>query len=304
MQLSFANRTTDPITWQQYVRAKLFELTQSDHIPQAYWRVLEVTESEVRGVLRRRHLIQYGSWPPQPIYELLPAGGELNGRTLIAFHGHGHEPFGGIYVYLDELPQRGYRCVMPILFGTMERQTLGLGRKPPTELCREWLIEADRFGVSLLGLRLFEGWLAYQFALSLPGVDPRRIGSVGLSMGGQLALYLAAIEPAMRNCVCAGFLCTFDGLLIRKRNCHCYSIRDWPSWFDMPDIAGCVAPRPLLTLKGEDDACFFADDVQEAADRVAEVYRAFGPVQNFCYATYPGKHCMNVDMADQWLQQL
>jgi hypothetical protein len=86
--------------------------------------------------------------------------------------------------------------------------------------------------------------------------------------------------------------------------CHCYNISDWPNWFDMPDIAGCIAPRPLLVLKGENDGCFEADDVEFAAGKVGEIYEAARSPELFEYATYPGGHCLDLDRADAWLSKL
>ncbi|MDP6125803.1 MAG: acetylxylan esterase [Candidatus Latescibacteria bacterium] len=207
MQLGFANNKIALTEWQQSVRDKLLELTRFANISDADWRLLETSETVVDGVRRRRHLVAFGDWTPQPIYEMLPADAPLNGKTLIALHGHGLSPFGGIYDYLDELPRRGYRCVLPILYGTMERNTK-IDSDGLVEICRAWLTDADMLGASLLGLRLFDCCLAHRFALSFDGVDSERVGVVGLSMGGELALYLAAVEPSIARCVSAGFLST------------------------------------------------------------------------------------------------
>jgi len=307
LKLSFANCQMDLEKWQTQVRSKLLELTYFDDIPKESWELTETTEKEVNGVLRRRHLVRYGDWEPQPIYESLPVSGKLNGITMVAFHGHGDETFCEFYNYLTELPRRGYRFITPILFGHMERQTLPLGKCFPTEYCREWMLDADKLGVSLLAMRLLDSRLAYEFALSLSEVNPEKIGCIGLSMGGELAMYLAAIEPGIKFSISAGFLSTFEGFLMGKyggkRGCHCYSIRSWPKWFEMPDIVGCIAPRPLLALKGRTDPCFSTEDVEEAVRQVGKIYEACDASENFQYQTYPGEHCLNEDIADEWLRR-
>jgi hypothetical protein len=313
LSLSFADRCSSLEQWQQQVRSKFLELINYDNIPRRTWKRLELTETTIEGVLCRRHLVRYGDWDPQPIYEFLPAAGKVNGFTLLSFYGHWNEMYSDPYDYIRnmtqfydyalELPKRGYRCVTPILYGCMERQTAPVRNKTATEYCREWLLESDRLGVSLLGLRLFDAKLAYEFAKSLPEVEPRRIGCIGLSMGGQISLYLAATEPAIKCCVSAGFLDTFESLLIKSRNCHCYSIRDWAQWFDMPDIVGCIAPRPLLVQKGQNDGCFITEDVEKAVEQVTRIYHAFGSSKNFKYQTCPGGHLLNTDLADKWLKQ-
>jgi len=208
-----------------------------------------------------------------------------------------------IYDYLHELPHRGYRCVTPILFGTMERQTHSPGNSGATDHCRDWLIKADKLGATLLALRLLDARLALGVARQTEGFDPERVASLGLSMGGELSLYLAAVEPEIRCCVCAGFFSTFEGLLMEKRNCHCYSIRDWPRWFDMPDLAGRIAPRPVLIQNGRDDPWIGSKDAAKAVRRLREIYKAFDAEEKVDYQTYPGEHCLHTELADAWLQQ-
>lgn len=287
--------------WQGKVRSRLLELIDYHRTPHdAEPEIVDATSSEIEGTHQVRYLVKPGSWEPQPIYALTPASGMLNGVTLITFHGHGDDPFSGIYTYVRELARRGYRVVMPILYGKMERETRGL-RYDPRAVCASWSVDADALGTSLLGARLFDGVLAYQLAMQLPGVDRGRVACVGLSMGGELSLYLAAIQPDIKVCVSAGFLSTFRSLLLERGNCQCYSIRDWPRYFDMPDIAGCIAPRPLQIQKGESDPCFDPQDVANAFVSVQQIYGAYGQPENVQYVTYPGGHCLHVDRAEAFL---
>ena len=293
---------TDLVGWQEKVRSKLLDLIAYDRtFHDATLQILSSESGEVEGTLQTRYVAQSGSWQPQPIYALVPASGRLNGVTLVTFHGHGDDPFTGIYAYVRELARRGYRVVMPILYGKMERETKQMPYDPRT-VCASWSIDADTLGTTLLGIRLFDGVLAYRLAEQLPGVDRERIASIGLSMGGELSLYLAAIETGIRVCVSAGFLSTFGSLLLERGNCQCYSIRDWPRYFDMPDIVGCIAPRPLQVQKGENDPCFDAQDVADAFGQVQRIYAAVGQPQRAEYVTYPGDHCLHVDHAQAFLR--
>jgi hypothetical protein len=47
-------------------------------------------------------------------------------------------------------------------------------------------------------------------------------------------------------------------------------------WFDTHDIAGLIAPRPLLIEMGEQDDCFFFEDLRKGYDGVDRIYRAAG----------------------------
>ncbi len=299
--LSFRGYTGDYDARRRQVLAKFLELIGYDRTPSGEVDLSLESKDMVDGLRRRRYLASRGDWDPQPIYEIM-ASGVGNGATIVALHGHGSDPFSGIYDYVYGFARRGYRVVMPILFGTMERETKGL--KPDwRNMCREWSIEADCLGVSVLGARLYDARLAYDACMTLEGVDPNKIGCAGLSMGGELSLYLAALEPGIAACVSAGFLSTFESLLLRMRNCQCYSIRDWPRYFDMPDIAACIAPGPLQIQKGEDDPCFDAADVAQACAQVRSVYDSLGATRAFEYRTYPGGHILNQDLADEWFKR-
>ncbi len=296
--LSFKGYGGDYRQRRSEVLAKFLELIAYDRTPSGRVTAKLSSQDEVGELTRRRYLVRKGDWDAQPIYEVVPPAGG-NGATIVTLHGHGNDPFSGIYDYVYGFARRGYRVVMPILFGTMERETKGL--KPDwRNMCREWSIEADALGISVLGARLHDARLAYDLCKRLEGVDPGRIGCAGLSMGGELSLYLAAVEPGIRACVSAGFLSTFQSLLLRMRNCQCYSIRDWPRYFDMPDIAACIAPRPLQIQKGQDDGCFEASDVEQAFKHLQSVYERLGATPACEYRTYPGGHMLNQNLADAW----
>lgn len=299
--LSFQGYEGDLRKRQDEVRAKLLELIHYERTPSGKINVEISSEDELDGLKKRRYLVTRGEWEPQPIYEIFAPGRE-NGITLVTLHGHGDDPFTGIYDYVYGFARRGYRVVMPILYGKMERETKNL--KPDwRDICREWSIEADALGVTLLAARLYDAHLAYDLSLELAGVDPKRIGCAGLSMGGELSLYLTATEPGIRACVSAGYLSTFAIFLLKMGGCQCYSICDWPRYFEMSDIAACVAPRPLQIQKGIDDPCFDPEDVEKAFRCLHDVYCRFGVPEACEYRTYSGSHCLNQDLADSWLRR-
>lgn len=301
--LSFKNNLhLNAQEWQNQVRQKFLRLIHYDNIPVCEIDVQRSERIEIDSdITAVRHLVKYEEFPAQPVYELTSPQSQSDQKPLLALHGHGLDLFGDtIYAYLKELPKRGYRCYVPVLYGTMERQTLPVRFQEPTEFCREWQIEADGLGCSLLSLRLLDLKIAYELASKHTGIKSMPV--VGLSMGAELAFYFAAIQPDVTCCIGAGFFNTFEGLLINKRNCHCYSIFDWKKWFDMPDIVGCIAPRPLMVMKGREDPTMSEDDVNRAVSELSHIYGHFEAESRLSYQTYPGGHILHIEIADQWLQ--
>ena len=47
-------------------------------------------------------------------------------------------------------------------------------------------------------------------------------------------------------------------------------------WFDTHDIAGLIAPRPLLIEMGKKDTCFFIADLLKGYEGVERIYKAAG----------------------------
>lgn len=100
--------------------------------------------------------------------------------------------------------------------------------------------------------------------LAQPGVDPRRVGAFGFSMGAMLVAQVAAADPRIRAVLIGG--CFSDA---RRQTLFEYRswgpITGWPAvWayrtagFDdgdmrPVDVIGRVAPRPLLIVHGTED---------------------------------------------------
>ncbi len=61
-------------------------------------------------------------------------------------------------------------------------------------------------------------------------------------------------------------------------------------YFDVHDIAGLIAPRPLLIEMGVHDTCFFIEDQLASWERLQEIYRAAGAEADLWCDIHPGEH--------------
>lgn len=111
-------------------------------------------------------------------------------------------------------------------------------------------------GRPMMGAMLAElagafGWLAAQ-----PAIDPARIATLGLSMGGTHAYWLAALEPRIAACAQLCVLADIAALIATgAHDLHgpYMTVPGLLAHGDMGDVAALVAPRPQFVGLGADD---------------------------------------------------
>lgn len=111
-------------------------------------------------------------------------------------------------------------------------------------------------GRPLIGQMLAELGAAFVWLAAQPRIDAGRIATLGLSMGGTLAYWLAALEPRVAACA---HLCVFADIapLIASgaHDLHgpYMTVPGLLAEGDMGDVAALVAPRPHCVALGADD---------------------------------------------------
>ena len=61
-------------------------------------------------------------------------------------------------------------------------------------------------------------------------------------------------------------------------------------WAEMGDVAGLIAPKPLLTESGQDDACFPWHGTEPTLVRLREIYHTAGAEDRLTVNVYDGEH--------------
>lgn len=115
------------------------------------------------------------------------------------------------------------------------------------------------------------GWLAAQ-----PVIDPARIATLGLSMGGTHAYWLAALEPRIAACAQLCVLADIAPLIAtgaHDLHGHYMTVPGLLGHGDMGDVAALVAPRPQFVGLGADDPLTPGCARNPALARLAAAYR-------------------------------
>lgn len=108
------------------------------------------------------------------------------------------------------------------------------------------------FGQMLGEQRAGLDWLAQQ-----PGVDPARIGTMGISMGGTLAWWMAALDTRIAACVSMACFADMAGLIetgAHDVHGNYMTVPGLLSVCSTGQLSGLTAPRPLLHCVGLQDS--------------------------------------------------
>ena len=145
---------------------------------------------------------------------------------------------------------------------------------------------------------------------SRPEVDPRRIGCVGLSVGGYRSALLAAADERIKAAITVGWMCGLGELwpIGRWMNSAGW-VHYVPGLYhemDLPDVASLTCPRALMVMQGKQDRLFPPEGQQRALDHVAAAYAKAGFAAHFTGRMFDVPHQFNLDMQDEaftWLDR-
>ncbi|HRS93679.1 MAG TPA: alpha/beta fold hydrolase [Candidatus Latescibacteria bacterium] len=238
---------------------------------------------------------------------------------LVCAHGHGlgKNPLVGLdnngQVHEDyqhrhaiQFAERGYVTIAPDWRGFGERRDGPPWDDKGRDGCNLRHLAAGYFGFSLLALQIHDGMRCIDYLQSRKEVDPSRIGCVGVSFGGTMTTYLAAMDRRVKAAVISCYLSTIVNGLRRTNFCGAQYMPELRAHGDIPDVALLAAPRPLLAEVGEKDRCFEVDDALQACERVRAGYVAAGHPDRFDVDLFPGEHEFSgrkaFDWFDRWLK--
>ena len=119
------------------------------------------------------------------------------------------------------------------------------------------------------GERVYDAMRALDHLATLPNVDAQRLAVTGLSMGGELATWVGALDTRVAATVVAGFSPDLGVLLEKPDNHPCWRWQhgDLREYVDISDVEALIAPRRLVVETGQNDASFSMFQPPFAADK-------------------------------------
>ena len=151
--------------------------------------------------------------------------------------------------------------------------------------------EKDRL---LMGERVWDAMRSIDYLYSLPEVDKTRIGCAGLSIGGEMAMWLAAMDQRCSACVSSGFLTFMDQM--EQKHCKCWQVPGMRDLVDWPDLYCLIAPRYLQCQNGlaEPVSQFHVPVARATMEEIKPIYEVFGRPQNVELYIHDGGHVIDM----------
>jgi dienelactone hydrolase len=140
-------------------------------------------------------------------------------------------------------------------------------------------------GRPLLGMRVWDALGVVQYLRSRPDVDAKGVGVVGRGWAGTIALFAAAAAPQIAWAAVEGVPASFGEIARSELYAQPVSqmlpgvLQD----FDMVDVMGGVAPRPLLVMNPTDPLVrtMHRAEAEQTLEWARKTYRAAGAAANF-----------------------
>ena len=150
-------------------------------------------------------------------------------------------------------------------------------------------------GRTLMGERLWDVMRCVTYVAARPEVDPKRIGCAGLSLGGEMTMWLGAMDTRIVATVSAGFLTTVANM--RRGHCRCWEFPNLTANFDFADIYSLTAPRALLCQNGRKEPSRGGFPVAIATKAMAEIqacYKVLGRGDNVALIVHDEGHVVDL----------
>lgn len=298
-------------SWQARTRPTLRETVGFQDLPTADLAPETIEVVDKGDYTREKILIFTTPWTAMPVYLLKPKSGDQVLPVVLAFHGHGYGVKDIVGLWEDgteretpdgyhkdfgvELCRRGFMVAAPEISCFGERQSdfsyldTRAGQEAPST-CHHTAAMAFHLGGSALGLRVLDAFRLVDYLETRADADTHRLGAMGISGGGMQTFFSTALDPRIRACVVSGYFCTLRHSIFGMHHCTCNYVPGLHRFGEVYDMAGLIAPRPMLIEAGTHDSIFPIAAVEESVARAQEIYRLFSAQDRLETDYFEGRH--------------
>ena len=274
------------------------------------------------GIIRERVVMDVDPYMSMPCQVLYPEKmkKDKSNAAIVCCHGHGpagKDAVAGIrsnretiesikncnYDYGLQMAKAGFLTICPDLRGFGERLD-----KPPLypnrDPCNIEYLKGTLMGHYPLTLNISDIMRCIDYLETRPEVDKNRIGMMGLSLGGTMTTFTSAYEQRIKAADIMGYVNPFREFCYKhSKVCGIQIAPEVFRWFDTDEIAGLIAPRPLLVEMGIYDDCFYIHDMLKGYEGIKEIYKAAGAADLIDCDVFPGPHAFGGNKAAEFFRK-
>lgn len=217
-----------------------------------------IRETEQAGFIQEDWLFEWNEMELVPGVFLKPLQAKAPFPAVLYNHAHGGDYTLGKTEFLEgrdalrhaygaELTKRGYAVLSIDAWCFGERQ----GRTE-SAVFKELLWR----GKVLWGMMVFDTLKAFDYLAAREDVQADFIVSMGISMGGTMALWSKALEPRIRACIDLCSLCEYEALITQQnldKHGIYYYVPSLLKHFSAAELDALTLPRPRLSVVGRHD---------------------------------------------------
>lgn len=247
---------------------------------------------------------------PFPVYVVRPEN--PNGEAILYLHGHDPSGVHGAFVTRPDkepyhkniamkMAMEGYTVYLPELMGFGEATYTY--RNKAEEVQSECFLNAGYlalYGFSLSGMRTWQSELVLEQMKKDGFASP---GIFGVSGGGLIAMFIAALHPEVEKIMLHSFTNTWEHSILAKEQCVDNYMHGLGRVGECYEIAALIAPRRMLCINGTGDRPFPMEGFEIACDYIKAVYERLGKAEAYTSILFQGRHEVNAEETLNWLRQ-
>jgi len=300
----------DFAAWRAAVDRKLREIVglMPDPVP------LDVRvefEEEHEQFREKRFIFASEAFADVPCHLLLPKTGTPPFPVVICLQGHStgmhislgrakydgdEKSLGGDRDFAIQAVRQGYAALV------MEQRCFGERKdcrhENVKQTCQHAAMVALMLGRTMIGERVWDVSRAIDALGEFPEVDRERIACMGNSGGGTITYFATCLEPRIKVAMPSCYVCTFRDSIGTIDHCADNYLPGVMRYFEMGDLAGLIAPRPLIVVAGREDGIFPIKAVYETYETIKKIYAAAHAPDKCALVIGEGGHRFYAD--DAW----
>ena len=295
--------------WQKQAREKLAELVGMDEFEKCDSKFTIDYVNEEETYTEYRFVIQSEEGYFLPAHLWVPRGKEGKIPVFICLQGHSkgfHISLGKPKYPNDENTIKGgdrdfARQIVREGFCSLAIEQRNFGECGGTEKgpsCHISTMAALLNGRTTIGERVWDVSRVIDAVLeNFDVIDENSIYCMGNSGGGTATFYAACLDERISLAMPSCAVCTYKDSIAKVHHCTCNFIPNIAKFFDMGDLGGLIAPRPLIVVHGIADTIFPDEGVKESFEIIKELYAAAGVPDRCRLVTGPEGHRFYADLS-------